>query len=259
MKKWFLLAASAVTVASVSWGASLPVCGARLGDLTPTTLQDYINDYNSLGGCTIADKTFSSFTYGAAASGGAGLITAGGITIIPDPSNPLDPGLIFEASWGVASVGGVAESQDSQIGFQVTVTDGSKRIEDDTLTVPLYSASGTGAVTTITEGVCLGGSFIALQCTGGTLQVPQLKIPCTAQTGSTCTQNNTDMNVGPFGPYATLGVLKDINLNSGTAGAASFSEVGQYFSQVPVPEPTGILLLGTCLLLVAPVLKRRLG
>jgi len=165
--------------------------------------------------------------------------------VIPQFGNPDDPGLGFQASWGVSGT----QTQDSLIGFQVKVTNGTARIDDDTLAVPSYVVTGPGNAF-VTESVCFGGIWSSGTCTSGNAQSPQLHIP----TGT----GNLTMHLGPFGPYVSLAVSKDINLSGGgDSGTASFSEVFQNFSQVP--EPTSILLFGSCLVVIAPILKRRLG
>lgn len=247
MKFCWTLAASLSLMAGVASAATIPVCG-RFGDTTITTLAQYIADYGS-SGCTVSDKTFSGFTYSSTNSGGGLAPSAAGITVIPQSSDPNDPGLEFQASWSVSE----GQTVDSEIGFNVRVTNGMALIEDDTLSVPNFSVTSPGTAS-VTEDVCLGGTFVSGACTGGTEQSPKLIINGTG---------SDTLHVGPFGPYVSLQVLKDINLNGGSGTApgsdASFSEVFQNFSEVPVPEPFSVLLLGTSLLAVAPILKKRLG
>jgi hypothetical protein len=215
-------------------------------------------------GCIVGDKIFSSFTY----HNSGNVLADTAITVIPQnadksPADLPGYGLGFEASWAV----GVNQTEDSLIGFQVTIVPGSAfLIEDDTLSVPSYLVATGGILTSITESVCLGGSWVSGACIApGVVESPVLHIPCSAQAGSTCTDTslNLTMNVGPFGPYSTLGVSKDISLIGGwncpTGNCAAFSEVYQNFSQVAVPEPAAVLLFGTCLLALFPVLRKHLS
>lgn len=240
MRLTLLISATALLTSGIASATAVPpVCGTTAAGGTATTLQDYITDYASTG-CTVSDKTFSGFSY----SNSGLTLTASNVTVIPLGSNPNNPGLEFQAAWSV----GAGQTMDSEIGFNVRVTNGLALIDDDSLAVPSFFV-GTGASAFVTENVCLGGTFVNGTCTGGTLQNPTLHLDQSGQ--------NT-LHVGPFGPFVSLGVLKDIGLNGGT-GSANFSEVFQNFSEVPVPEPFSLLLLGTSILAIAPLLKKRLG
>jgi hypothetical protein len=236
--KAFYLGAVLLVASGTVWSQTVPSCGFG-------TLASYI----SLGstGCQIDDKIFYGFAY----SGGAGVLTAGEVSVTPI-TTPGNPGVQFGAFWNVAA--GV--TGDARIFFDVAVLRGGQPIEDDSLGLGGVSNLSGGAKIDVTEGVCLGQALNASNVCTGPSQNPVLEVKAPNATNTFF----LDVNFG--GPtYTLLGISKDIGLFGGSAAdgsGASLSIITQQFSEVPVPEPLSIMLFGSCLLAVAPLLKRRL-
>jgi len=161
-----------------------------------------------------AGLTFSAFAYTSTGTGTASAYpaTAVGVSAF---SNPPDTGLLFAAGWSAVS-GGV---QDMAISYTVTAAPGTF-ITDASLFLA-GSTTGTG-VGTIGETLLLSNGHT---------------VSLTASTGSPSDSIT-------FAPVTSIQVLKDIDLNGGTAGSASISIVSQGFSLSSVPEPNSMALLG---------------
>jgi hypothetical protein len=189
--------------------------------------------------CSIDDKIFSSFGYSGTGSGGAPVIPASGVGVIPCPS--LDPsciiipageeGFVLTAPWAVTSF----QTQDSSLIY--TVTSLSSQIIDAVLSEAGTGATGTG-VATVGETLISNGGSLSVSCP-----------PCAP---STVTET--------FAPIGSLLVVTDIGVSAGTEGTAFQSDVGNAFSQLSVvPEPGTMALLGTALIMTAglPGLRQR--
>jgi hypothetical protein len=244
MKSLFL-AGSLLLATSLAWATAVPKCGSpdANGALTVTTLAGYISTYGSTG-CLVDDKLFYGFAY----SGGAGVTNASGVGVTPLGADPFDPGLRFNAGWSVAA----GASGDASIFFNVFDTSGA-RIEDDSLGLGgVGLGTGGGQLIDVVENACLGLALNSSdQCTGST-QSPALRITAPNSTNTYF----LDLNFGGT-LYQTLGIEKDILLDGGATTGTSLSIITQNFSEVP--EPVGIVLLGTCLAVVAPLLRRKLS
>ncbi len=235
MKKLSLLLAFGLAAAH-AWAA--PVCG----DNTP--LSTYLVSGYS---CQIGDKTFSNFNYVSSAQGGAVAITPAGITV--DTLGPLgsgasivnnDIGLQFNANWS-ATAGQVT---DSNIGFTVTVNGGGAMLIDDTGLAQISGVSPNGSASVAERGCG------PAPCTPNTISV------LTFDNGGPTSQTVLDTY---FTPVGSLAVMKDIAVSGGTSGFATLSLVDDTFSQIAVPEPMSMGLLGGGLALLGLARRRRLA
>ncbi len=223
----FLFVVFALTVGSQT--ASAAAC-------TSESLSNYLVAGFS---CTIGDKTFSNFSY--AAAGGAP--SAANITVTPQMPSSNVEGLQFSSSgWSVPLFG---SSIDSLIGFNVANSTGAATIEDASFaTLSGVGITGTG-VLQISEGLCLGGT------SGGICPGTFTSIFKTGTVGTVILQAHTT-----FTPTGLVSASKDIALNTGSSGSVFLSSITDDFSQV-VPEPGSLALLGTGLLSLGGLLRRR--
>jgi hypothetical protein len=201
-----VLVCTALLLAAIGLQAT-PVCPS-MG--TYATLE-------SLGSCTIGDKTFSGFTFSNSAVGAIPLdATALQYTTIDSGTAAI--GFQF----GVALTAGPGQTNDLGIGYTVYGSD----IDDAQVTMAGL-AVGTGSFATIGETVCPGSPIATCL---SSLSLSTFVYPVNPP------PNRTSDSV-TFGPVDTLGVLKDINVIGGATGFASISLFSDTVSQGVIPEP----------------------
>jgi hypothetical protein len=219
-----LLGTSAIAMASVACPVS--------------TYDNYLGNGFS---CTIDDKAFSNFSYSASASGGAALIPPSGVAVVP-VTTLNDPGFLFTGGFGVIS----NQTQDELFGFTVRVNLGGNPIDDITLLQIGSAFTGTGSAS-IAESVCLGDTF-ANGCLNGTI------VQLSTVDNSTLVKLSDHLT---FAPVRVIDVVKDLELFGGPNGSAFVSGVENQFSEVATPEPGSLLMLGTGIVGLAGVLRRK--
>lgn len=130
--------------------------------------------------------------------------------------------------------------------------------DDATIGYHVSSASGISSV-----GLSFDGTVFGLAITEVTETVKNsnnqivgfLDVVCgSPQLGASCSNANRDLNIALNGTYTNLYIEKDVKVN-GILGTASASVIDQTFSNAP--EPGSTALLGSGLLAVAGLLRRR--
>lgn len=211
-----------ILACAVLLGAAM---GLQATPVCPTT-GNYAT-LQTLGSCTIGDKTFSDFTYSDSAVG-AIPVTPSDLTYTAIDSGPSAIGFLF----GVAlTATGPGSTNDLGVGYTVTGLD----ITDAMVTMTGL-AVGAGSSATIGETICPGHTI--------------------AGCSSSLPLSTYDIAGGPsktsdsvtFGGVNTLGVLKDVNVAApGAGGFASISLFTDTVSQggtVPEPGFYGVLAGG---------------
>jgi hypothetical protein len=229
MKKATILLAAFTLMAVSAFGASCPATA---------TVQDYI-DFGS-SGCSIGDKTFSSFTFSGSASGTSTPLIASNVSVVPITNGGAsgdEIGLGFNSLW----VANSNSFSDTVIQFTVTVIGGGPQLISDASIVQSSGGfTGTGAAT-VSEGICG-------------------PVPCLTEVSAYTvnTQGTTKLSDHVvFTPTGTIRAVKDIGVAGGTNGTATLSYVEDTFSQTSVPEPASIVLLGSVITGLCMLARRR--
>lgn len=193
---------------------------------TYTNYQQLVN-LGTTGGCTIADKTFSDFTYSMSAVG-ATPVAANNLTVTTIDSGPSAIGFLF----GVALTAGPGQVNDIGVGYTVTgpdITDASV-----TMTGGVIPPSNTSGSASIAETICPG--HVIAGCVSS--------LPLSVYNINGTPPKTTDTVT--FGGVSTLGVLKDIDVigGSGTASISLFTDTVSQGDSVPEPGFYGVLAGG---------------
>jgi hypothetical protein len=182
------------------------------------------------GGCTISDKLFTAFTYQTSFGGHGVGVAASSVTVIPDFSDPLNPGFHFvSAGWTVSGLATDTFSSfvDSSIGFSVQTINGLPLMDDTILSLDAYSVTNaTFAFGDIAETLNPGGLQFGVDTDGPFVSHPV------------------------FAPTSSVSVFKDLIVatEAGQASSATITQFTESFSEIGAPEPAGLLLIASGLL-----------
>jgi PEP-CTERM motif len=212
---------------------------ALAGPCPATTLDAYLGSGFS---CGIDDKTFSNFMYSGTSNPPGFGLPNGSVAVSPI-TVPRNPGLQFSAGWFASTSSGILE-EDSLLQYTVNVNRGGLLINDVSLSIGGVAFTGTGAVI-VAETVCLGAMLPA--CSGGTVKTLSV---FDSSGGSQLFDSIS------FAGVSEVDVQKDIAIQAGTNGSAALSLVTNQFSETP--EPGSIMLLGSGVLGLAGVLRRKM-
>jgi hypothetical protein len=183
--------------------------------------------------CSVGDLDFSDFSYN---TGGTNPIAASSVGVAPVTS-PDGPGLNFDPA---AQISGSDLTQDIEVGFTVTATDGS-------LISDVYIAFGNVGPITGDGLATYNEQFCNL---AGTCSL-DVEDP-----GSAKSKDILLTNTALGGPVSSLVITKDLMLSTGASGSASVSGFLNEYSEVP--EPRGVsILMGFGLLAGFVFFKRR--
>ena len=138
-------------------------------------------------------------------------------------------------------------SGDVELPFEV------KCISGNCISSIFMSITGTttnAATNVLTESYCLGG--VAPPPTAPCIGGPAITQDILTVSGSSTGQTRTDT----FSGVSQLSMTKDIQ-GIGNTGTATITQVQDLFNVVSTPEPSTVLLLGSALLGLALLSKRR--
>lgn len=198
------------------------------------TIANYQANFTSLAtACQVGDKLFYNFIYSGTSVGGATPVSGSQVNVVADPSNPLEPGLVFSSTaWTVNSPGGTHGTidLDSSIQFTVQTVDGRALIDDASLDFAGHETVTGVAGADIAETVRPNG-------------IPP----------------GISFHVDSTGPFTStinfptavslVTVSKDlvVIIPQNQAGSATITQFREGFSE-NVPEPLSALLIGSGLL-----------
>jgi len=190
----------------------------------------------------VGDKLFYDFIYSGTSIGGVTPVSGSQVNVVGDPSNPLEPGLVFSSTaWTVSSPGGTHGTLDldSSIQFTVVTVDGRPLIDDASLNFAGHEtvtgvAGADIAETVRPDGIPPGISF---------------HVDSTGPFSST---------VNFPSPVSLVTVSKDlvVIVPPNQAGSATITQFREGFSE-NVPEPVGAFLIGSGLLGFGLLRRRR--
>jgi hypothetical protein len=229
-----LLAASTGLAAAVPCPTSGtgPGGGPSFADLLAT---------NAGGGCFIADKVFSGFTFLATSSGTATPLSAAQVSYALDTIAPTLIGFEFAMSLNASG------SNSNDIKLSYNINQATMLPDITSLHLLLTGEATNGGSISVTENYCLG-AFFNTGC---------------ASSGVVNANEGAPHQDVFFAGVSQLSIIKDVNAaGNGVGGTASISGVRNAVDETPIPpatpEPSSILLMFTGVVAAGFKLRRML-
>jgi hypothetical protein len=225
-----LICAIAALAASSASAASLPSCSLFAG----ATLTNLISE-----SCVVGDKLFSNFGSTSATS------ITNMVTFEPLAAISNDPGVEFN---GLTTAAG--QSVLFNVSYDVQVLPKNPfLIQAGEFNIPSISFNGSGGSISGLQNYCEGGAGDAESCAadGGSLYsaIVASSLPSTVYSSGVMIPKT----IG-------LAVSTDVTVFGGSAGTFVGS-IDQRFAQVAAPEPTTFLMLGTGLLALSRIARKK--
>lgn len=232
----FLLAAST----AFATPAACPTTGSGAGGAV--TYADLIAT-NGAGGCFVADKVFSNFTFLGTSTGGGTSLVATNMDVSYDTNAPTLIGFEFAMSMTVAGM----SSEDVKLSYNINQISGIADITS--LHNNLIGTAGGLGTSTVAETYCLG-AFNSVGC---------------ASSGTLNTNAPTPDNFVTFAGVSLMSIFKDINVSGNASGVGNFASISGVRNAVDetrgptgVPEPATVsYFLGGAGLLALGWMRRK--
>jgi hypothetical protein len=215
---------------------------AFAADCPSTTYDNYI-----VGGysCGLATMNLSNFTYSSSSNPSGFEIPAGSVAVGPINSPGIE-GMQWSTGWFASTNSGIL-GQSSVLQYNVDVDPGGVPVTGLSLAIDGTGFLGTGTVV-VDETVCLGA--LLPTCTGGTI------VALSVYYGAGGSQFVDTIN---FTGVTELSISKDVEVQAGSNGQASLSEISDVVQQGgTVPEPGTFVTLGLGFLAVGGRIRHKL-